>query len=418
MTKKHFSLLTLCLIIFLDFLGYALILPILTPLFLDSNSSFLPSHYDENLRTVLFSIVNMSYAAAQFFGAPILGRLSDSFGRKKMLIITLFGSVLGNLTFVLGFSLSNIYILVLGRLLSGFMGGNAAIANSIVGDLSDEKTKARNYGFIGLAMGLGIVFGPFIGGRLVNQHIQLPFNLSLNTSLMTPFYLSTILAVIALGIVVFVLKETKHSRSHVKIEFLDSFRILYHSLTNRHLLYIYIIIFLLALSFNVFIYHLNIYLFHKFNWNSTQLGDFFAFSGLCLVISLGIINPILSKFLSSKDILTFSLIGMAITIALSALPQRTITMYAIMPFLALFYGLSQANIAAILSNTAQQVSEGQGEAFGVNQSIQSIVETIAPLLTSSLIMISIVTPISFTSLSMLVCWMIFIYIFRFKKLNY
>ncbi len=417
MIKKHFSLFTLCLIVFLDFLGYALILPILTPLFLDAKSSFLPSHYDENLRTVLFSIVNMSYAAAQFFGAPIIGRLSDHFGRKRMLILTLFGSVLGNLTFVLGFSLSNIYILVFGRLLSGFMGGNAAIANSIVGDLSDEKTKARNYGFIGLAMGLGIVFGPFIGGRLVNQNIQLPFNLNFNTSLMTPFYLSTLLAVLALGVVSFVLQETKQSRSTAKIEFLDSFRILYHSLTNKHLLYVYIITFLLALSFNVFIYHLNIYLFHKFNWNSKQLGDFFAFSGLCLVISLGIINPILSKLLNSKKILTFSLIGMAITIALSVLPQRTLTMYAIMPFLALFYGLSQANIAAILSNTAQKAYEGQGEAFGVNQSIQSIVETIAPLLTSFLMMINILAPISFTSLSMFVCWIVFIYIFRIRKLN-
>ncbi|BDQ05010.1 MAG: MFS transporter [Candidatus Dojkabacteria bacterium] len=417
MTKKQFSLFTLCLIVFLDFLGYALIFPILTPLFFDSQQSFLPTHYDENLRTLLFGLVNMSYPAAQFIGAPVIGKLSDNFGRKKMLVLTLFGSVLGNLTFVIGFSLSNLYILVFGRLFSGFMGGNAAIANSIVGDLSDEKTKARNYGFIGLAMGLGIVLGPFMSGRLINQSFELPFNLVLKTSLMTPFYLSTILAVLALVIVIFVLKEHKIPKNQYKIEFLDSFRILYHSLTNKHLFYIYIITFLLALSFNVFIYHLNIYLFHKFQWDSRQLGDFFAFSGTCLVISLGLINPIITKKIQSKYVLTFSLIGMAITIALSVIPQRSITMYGIMPFLALFYGLSQANIAALLSTTAQRVYEGQGEAFGVNQALQSIVEAITPLLTSFLMILNILAPISFASLSMFISWIVFLYIFWFRKLN-
>lgn len=420
MLKKHFSLFTLCFIVFLDFLGYALILPVLSPIFLDPELSFLPKHYSNQTRTLLFSLVAAAYPIAQFFGAPIIGALSDRFGRKRMLTLTIFGTVVGNLAFVLGFSFVNLYILVIGRLISGFMGGNAALANSMVGDVSHKNEKSRNYGFIGLAMGLGIVLGPFIGGRLAHQDWNFNWNIfgnvydfAIRTTALTPFYLATILSVFAMFCVIIFLHETLGEHIRSKIEPFNGLKVIYHSFRNSHLRVVYFMTLLLALAFNVFIYSLNIYLFHKFNFSPEQLGNFFAFSGLCLVIALGVINPFVSKHFKSIDVLKISLIGMAITIILSILPQRTVTMYAVMPFLALFYGLSQANLAALLSNHAGE--DGQGEAFGVNQAIQSFVEGITPISSALMLTLYIFAPTFFAASAALICWTIFIVFFLGKN---
>lgn len=416
MLKKYLILFTLCFIVFLDFLGYAIILPVLTLIFLDTKISFLPNHYDNETRTIIFALVSASYPIAQLFGAPIIGALSDRFGRKKMLILTIFGTIIGNLSFVFGFSLANIYILILGRLLSGFMGGNAALANSIVGDISDNTEKVRNYGFIGLAMGLGIVLGPFIGGRLTNQELNLPFDLKIQTTVLTPFYAATALSIFAMLSVILILQETLNQAIYRKIKPFNGIKDLYQSFRKIELRVVYIMTLLIALGFNMFVYNLNIYLFHKFNFNSTQLGDFFAFSGLCLVITLGVINPFISKKFKSKYVLSTSLLGMAITIILSTLPQRVLTMYAVMPFLALFYGLSQANMAALLSNTAGH--KIQGQAFGINQAIQSFVEGITPITTALLLVFDIFVPTILAASATFFCWIIFmIYFFRKQSLT-
>lgn len=414
--SKNLTLFSLCFVVFLDFLSYGLILPVLTPLFLDVKSSFLPTNYSDNLRTLLFGLVTASYAAAQFFGAPLIGSLSDRYGRKRMMIFTICGAVIANLAFILGTIYSSVIIMIIGRLIGGFMGGNAALANTMVGDISEKHEKTRNYGFIGLALAAGIVLGPYFGAQLTDPSL-IP-----NASIRTPFYFATgfsLLAVLAVNLFV---KETldKEKRKETPADMLAGFHMIFKSMKYMNLRVIFGMTFLVVLAFNVFVYSLNIYLYKKIGFTEKDLGNFLAYAGICLVIALGVINPLIAGKIKTVNVLKFSLIGLAICFFWSLFPKTYVGIYILTPFLALCYGLSQANIISLISNNADD--EEQGEAFGVNQSLTSLVEGTTPILTSLMlainsmlpVMFSYTLPTIFSGLAAILCWLIFMRYFILK----
>jgi DHA1 family tetracycline resistance protein-like MFS transporter len=104
-----------------------------------------------------------SYAAMQMIGAPILGRLSDRFGRRSVFLISIFGTFVGLL--ILGFA-NSLWMLFASRLLSGLTAGNISVAQAYIADITDEKNRARGMGMLGAAFGIGFILGPAIGGTL------------------------------------------------------------------------------------------------------------------------------------------------------------------------------------------------------------------------------------------------------------
>jgi len=162
------TLAPLFLTVFIDLLGFGLILPLL-PFFA---GSFGASPLD-------IGLITASYAAAQFVGAPILGRLSDRYGRRPVLMLSVLGTSLGfvllglaePLGAVVGSSLAVIYA---SRVLAGLTGGNITVAQAYIADVTDEKGRTRALGMIGAAFGLGFIFGPAIGGFLSTYGFAVP----------------------------------------------------------------------------------------------------------------------------------------------------------------------------------------------------------------------------------------------------
>ena len=155
--------------LFLDVLGLGIVIPILPELIKTfvGGSSVLAARY--------FGLIAAVYALMQFFFAPLLGALSDRFGRRPILLISLFG--LGVDYIILSFA-PNLSWLVVGRIVAGIAGASITTANAYIADISRPETRAQNFGLVGVAFGLGFIFGPALGGVLGGITIRLPFVVS------------------------------------------------------------------------------------------------------------------------------------------------------------------------------------------------------------------------------------------------
>jgi MFS transporter, DHA1 family, tetracycline resistance protein len=167
---KNSRLLTIFLIVFVDLLGFSLILPLL-PYYAEAYGA----------TPVIVGLLVASYAAAQLVGAPLLGRLSDRMGRRPVLLLSVAGTLAGFL--LLGFAAplgrllaawvapqaANLFILGIlffSRILDGLTGGNLTVAQAYITDVTDEQNRAKGLGMIGAAFGLGFIIGPAAGGAL------------------------------------------------------------------------------------------------------------------------------------------------------------------------------------------------------------------------------------------------------------
>jgi len=145
-------LLNVGLIVLIDMLGFAIIIPLLT-------------FYADSFGATEFQtgLLVSSYALMQMIGAPILGRLSDKYGRRPVFLISIFGTFVGLL--ILGFA-NSLWMLFASRLLSGITAGNISVAQAYISDITDEKNRARGMGMFGAAFGIGFILGPALGGML------------------------------------------------------------------------------------------------------------------------------------------------------------------------------------------------------------------------------------------------------------
>jgi multidrug resistance protein len=147
-------------VILLDLAGLSLLIPV-TP--------YIVKQYSNQALAV--TLMTVFYAAAQFIAAPVLGQLSDRFGRRPILLISLLGSALGYLLFGIGGAL---WVLMLSRLVDGFTGGNISTAMATIADVTPPEERARSFGLLVAAFGLGFILGPAAGGALSQISVTAP----------------------------------------------------------------------------------------------------------------------------------------------------------------------------------------------------------------------------------------------------
>lgn len=396
--KKH-SFLPLLLTIFIDLLGIGIVIPVLAPLFL-SPFGILPADFTYEQRSLLIGLVSASYPIAQFFGAPILGALSDRYGRKPLLIISLIGTMLGYLIFGIGVLTGSLWLLFIGRILDGFTGGNISIAQSAIADMSKPEERARNFGFIGMAFGLGFILGPYIGGKLVDPTIISWFNNS------TPYFFTAILTLLNIFSLVFLFSETIKEKINRKFSIFTGFHNLIKAFSFVELRNLFVVSFLLTFGFNFFSQFFNAFLIEKFNISPSQSGDVFAFMGLMIAIVQGGILPQITKRFKAPTILKYSILGIVLGFILMLLPNKLLGIYLVLPILAIFQGLTQPNITALIS--LQGKDNSQGDILGGNQSINSVAQAIPPIISGFIFSINISLPIITAAIFTLIAWIVII----------
>ena len=354
-------LLNVGLIVLIDMLGFALIVPLLT-FFADT---FGATPFQTGLLVA-------TYAAMQMVAAPILGRISDRFGRRPVFLISIFGTFIGFI--ILGFA-NSLWWLFASRVLSGITAGNISVAQAYIADVTDEKNRARGMGMFGAAFGIGFILGPALGGMLSQFGFAVPS------------FVSAGLAFINFLTVYFWLPESLTeerraelaSKKPVEINLNALLAALQRPLVGP-LLWVR---FGFSIAFNAFQTVFPLYVLYRFELNAQQAGYILAYLGVVLVIMQGgVIGPLADRFNESKLLVTFLAFALVGMIGWAIAPSVTVLLVAMFP-MAVGAGSFTSLINSAISKAVQPDEVGGMLGFGAG--LESSTRVVMPALASYLL---------------------------------
>lgn len=401
------TLFTIFLTIFIDLLGIGVIIPVIPALFFEPSNNFFPPEVSVEQRSILYGFLIAAYPILQFFGAPMLGALSDRYGRKPMLSLSLVGTMIGYLLFAWAILSQNIWLLFISRALPGFTGGNIAIILSSIADVSDAKSRAKNFGLVGMAFGLGFILGPTIGGILADESVVSWFNAA------TPFWFTAILTLFNILLVQFNFRETLLKKRSSNINIFSGFQNIGVAFQAPNLRAIFIVILLLSLGFSFFTQFFSVLLIQKFSFTEKNIGLLFGWIGIWLAITQGLVVRILSRYVQSANIISFSIFALAVALGLLLLPDQSYWFYILNPLVAIAQGITAPNMTAVVSEQATPAQ--QGEILGINQSMQSLGQAVPPIIAGYINTISGSLPILTASLLIFSGWLMYVLVFRKRR---
>ncbi len=368
MERKALTILFFTLV--LDMIGIGMIIPIVPIIFTDPASpSFLLEGVSQKYWYFLAGTATAIFGLVQFFAAPILGELSDIYGRKKLLFLGVSVLALSQGVFAFGIVAGSLTLVLISRFIGGIASANFSIAQASIADISTPANRAKNFGLIGAAFGIGFVVGPALGGYLA--HIF--------DSAAAPFWIAGILGVINMISVYFFLPET-HTENRAtakRLTPLKAFANIKTAFSDKEASHIYRANFLYFAGFAFFTSFSGLYLVERYNIGEAQLGNYFAAIGIWIVITQMIILRIVSKHRTPLQVLRVSMILVAIASSLTPFMPTLFLQYVLLPFIAIPQGLSMANLTALLSSSVSK--ERQGVVLGINGSLSALSQGIVPL---------------------------------------
>ena len=317
-----------------------------------------------------------TYAISQFAVAPLIGALSDRYGRKPIITICVSGSVIGLSMFAITVSVNwnnflptwasalPLLLLFLARIIDGMSGGTAATATAVLADISTPENRAKTFGLIGVAFGLGFILGPGLGTALAKYSVTLPV------------WAATLFAISNLVLVLSILPETLSSNkrsSFIKKRELNPFRQLKLVFTNSLSRTLCLSFFIFFMAFNGFTAVLVLYLKEAFNWGPQLSSQAFVVVGIiAMIVQGGLIGPLVNQYGEKR----LTLIGVGfvmagcITITLANIDNSIPMVFSGVAVLALGTGLVTPCLRALISRRLN--SAGQGAVLGSLQGLQSL----------------------------------------------
>lgn len=318
-----------------------------------------------------------------FVASPILGQLSDRHGRRPILAISIFGTAVGYALFAIGISTANIPLLFIGRALDGITGGNFAVAQAAVGDISTNENRAKNFGLMGAAFGLGFVIGPYVGGKLSSPHANFYglFHTPGWFGATTPFWFATIISLLNCVAVITTFPETLKEKVHSgKLHAAKAIQNVVEGFSSERLRTVLLASFLFTGGFTFFTTFFGVYLRNNFEFGPSKIGDYFALVGIFIAFSQAVLVARVAKKLEDYKVLRFSLFGNAIMMLVYFLvpTNHQILLYLTIPLFTAFNGLTMANMSSLVSRSAEPGQQGQ--AMGISSSVTSLAQVPASVL--------------------------------------
>lgn len=380
------NLFVIAIIAIVNALGYGIIIPILYTY----SQKFGLTDFENGL---LFAM----YSVCQFISTPIIGRLSDKYGRKPMLIISLAGTAISFV--IMAFAPSAIF-LFLARALDGITAGNIPVASAVISDTTAPKDRARGFGIIGASFGFGFIFGPAISA----------FTVGINESI--PFIIAAVVSLVAVIATFLFLPETNTFRREKEIRKgkMFDFGKLLSSVTDEAIGTTLVISLIYSFAFSLFIYVFQPYAVEVLTLSAQTISVIFTVFGAIGLVSQTLIIPFVAQKYGEKTSLITSLGIMTVTFFFLYIVRSFPLFLIVTTAHALANGFVNPMVQTLLSKEMDEAS--QGSILGLNASYVSIGMIFGPIIGGALTVFGIPFPFLAGSITSLICTILSLQILR------
>jgi len=345
---------TLMFVVFVDLIGQGLVFPIINTLIMDPSSGFLPDSTSIGIRHFDYGLVVGTFFLAWFLGVVYVAKVSDSIGRKNALLICLGGALAGYAITLVSLYVNSLWLLILGRAVTGFTAGNQPIAQAAMVDGStDDADRDRNMGFIVTGISFGLVGGPIIGGLLSDPEV-----LGGLASLKLPFYGAFVLVLIAIGLVIVYFNDIRSEYTPFVFrprDLTDSlWRVTEHPIVLA-ILPVYALFMISNVTFYVFIDN---YLTSAFGYGVIGGSLAMLVIGVALATSSTfLVKPVQQRF-GKREIIGTSLLVMVISVLVFALLPVAYLTYIPVFFFYFLFGVSYPTLLGMFSGSVSDADQG------------------------------------------------------------
>ncbi len=348
---KRSPLAVLFLTVFLDLLGFGMVIPIL-PLY---GKMMHASDIGTGLLLAIYSIM-------QLFFSPIWGRLSDRHGRRPVLLI----SILGSCGSQLGFALAPSFTwLVIARGFAGVCGANVTAAQAYIADVTDAKSRAAGMGMLGAAFGMGFVFGPAMGGFLSQYSPTLPF------------FVAAALAAINFILACFILKEPRPAAERTAARTL-TWDGLVRTVTTPRLIVLMVLFFVITFGFANLEGTFSLYLERQFNYGRRETSYLFAYIGVIMVLVQGGLVRRLVPRVGERKLVIIGTGLMGVGFLMQYAAQSIGFLFVAVAIVAVGNGLNTPSLSSLISRSAS--GDHQGGVLGVSQACGALARVAGPII--------------------------------------
>ncbi|AIR59369.1 tetracycline resistance MFS efflux pump [Cedecea neteri] len=341
---------TICL----DAVGIGLIFPILPRLLEEVTHTPDIAHW--------IGIMTALYALMQFVFAPLLGALSDNYGRRPVLLVSLIGAAVNYL--IMAFA-PHLWMLLLGRAIAGLTSANVSVAMAYITDVTPADKRARRFGLFNAMFGAGFIIGPVLGGLLGDAWVRLPF------------IAAAVLNTVNLLMALLMLPESREpARQRFSFAVLNPLQPLRRIFTLKGLIPIAMVFFILSATGEVYGTCWALWGTDTFGWNGLWIGLSLGAYGICQTLTQALLPGPITRWLGERGAVLFGIASSCLALTMLAFVQAGWQVFLIMPL----FGLGGVGTPALQALATRRVDEAsQGQLQGILASAVSLASIIAPL---------------------------------------
>ncbi|MCI5052032.1 MAG: MFS transporter [Simkaniaceae bacterium] len=380
--KRAGSLFAVYFVLFLDNFGWAIVFTIFAPLLLTGNYHFFGPGVTMGMRNLGFGVLFAIFSFFQLIGAPLIGDVADTCGRKKALYLTISGTTFGYILSAISIGIESYWLLLISRIITGFFAGNLSISMAAIADLSPtEACRGRNYGLVTTVCGVSWILAMLVGGYLSDSKIATFLNPSV------PFWVTVALSLCNLLVVWKLFTETYVRREHHKFDLIKGLHNIREAIRVKETRLLYICYMTWAIGWGLIVQWFTPISLEKFHIPNIDVVWVLIMGGLFWSLGGSVVNTLLLKVFKTRIV---ALIGFTLTtlfLIASVFPSD----YWVF---GLIFGLIAFSASFAMSNSVNMISLNshetiQGKALGLSQSVMSLGFFIGPLLGGMLANISI-----------------------------